>query len=142
MRCDEHGSLMDSATCSCLVNQVLDMVDDERARQFKLHGSNLENRSGTGPDVRWATALAGYTGAPAEILQTVLRRDYEGTEAEGEKVTWLQILLEEFAEVAEQSDPARLLEELVQVAAVAVSWAEKILDPESVIGSKPPLLVG
>ena len=136
MRCNEHGSLMSEETCGCATNYVLDLVDDERARQFSLHGANLENRSGTGPDVRWASSLAGYTNAPAKILETVLRSAYEDSESDGEKVTWLQILLEEFSEVAKESDPERLLEELVQVAAVAVSWAEKLLDSESAIGPK------
>lgn len=134
MRCKEHGSLMDEEVCGCLTNHVLDLVSDERARQFSLHGSNLENRSGTGPDVRWAASLAGYTNAPANVLETVLRSAYEDSESDGEKVTWLQILLEEFSEVAKESDRDRLITELVQVAAVAVSWVEKLLDPESVIG--------
>lgn len=127
---------MSEETCGCATNYVLDLVDDERARQFSLHGSNLENRSGTGSEVRWASSLAGYTNAPAKILENVLRADYEASEEDGEKVTWLKILLEEFSEVAKETDRDRLITELVQVAAVAVSWVEKLLDPESVIGPR------
>jgi hypothetical protein len=41
-------------------------------------------------------------------------------------VKWLDILLEEVMEAAAEEDPAKLREELVQVAAVAVSWVEAI----------------
>ena len=40
--------------------------------------------------------------------------------------TWLHILEEEVAEAFAESDPARLREELIQVAAVAVAWVEAI----------------
>jgi hypothetical protein len=39
---------------------------------------------------------------------------------------WRLILTEEVAEAFAESDPARLRGELIQVAAVAVSWAEAI----------------
>jgi hypothetical protein len=40
--------------------------------------------------------------------------------------SWLDILFEEVYEAAAEEDPARLREELIQVAAVAVAWAEAI----------------
>lgn len=40
--------------------------------------------------------------------------------------TWRHILQEEVAEAFAESDPVRLREELVQVAAVAVQWIEAI----------------
>jgi hypothetical protein len=40
--------------------------------------------------------------------------------------TWLDILLEEVYEAAAEDDPQKLRAELIQVAAVAVSWAEAI----------------
>lgn len=127
---------MTPENCGCLTNHVLDLVDDERARQFALHGANLENLSGTGPDVTWATPLAGYTTEGASVLEKALRAGYERSETMGQRVTWLQILLEEFSEVATEDSPERLVEELVQVAAVAVSWAEKLLDPDSAMNRK------
>ena len=42
------------------------------------------------------------------------------------KGSWADILREEFAEVLAESDPARLREELIQVAAVAIAWTEAI----------------
>lgn len=40
--------------------------------------------------------------------------------------TWADILLEEVFEAMAEDDPAKLREELIQVAAVAVSWVEAI----------------
>lgn len=48
-------------------------------------------------------------------------------------VTFRNILEEEVAEAVAESDPARLRTKLIQVAAVAVTWAEK-LDRESTAG--------
>lgn len=131
-RCEEHGSVM-TGHGFCVTYQTLADVDAERERQFRLHGMNLENESGTGPEVQWAAPLAGFTGAGASRLEGALRHGYNGVEGNGGRVTWLHILLEEFAEVAKEDDPERLREELIQVAAVAVSWAEKLCDPDSVI---------
>ena len=39
---------------------------------------------------------------------------------------WLAILLEEVGEVAEEVDPDKIVAELIQVAAVALSWAEHL----------------
>lgn len=40
--------------------------------------------------------------------------------------TWLHVLEEEVHEAYAESDPVKLREELIQVAAVAVAWAEAI----------------
>lgn len=40
--------------------------------------------------------------------------------------TWRDILAEEYAEVCAETNPERLREELIQVAAVAVAWVEAI----------------
>ena len=50
------------------------------------------------------------------------------------KVTYRDILLEEVFEALAESNPARLRVELVQVAAVAVAWVEKI-DRQAAAGS-------
>lgn len=133
-RCPVHGCYENPYT-GCEMITVLTEVGMERKRQFELHGMNLENESGTGPDVTWAAPLAGFTGTGASRLERALRRGYEGVEREGRRVTWMEILREEIAEAFKESDPEKLREELIQVAAVAVSWAEKLHDPESAIGS-------
>lgn len=45
--------------------------------------------------------------------------------------TWRHALAEEYAEAMVESDPIRLREELIQVAAVAVAWVEAIDRRES-----------
>lgn len=45
---------------------------------------------------------------------------------EGRVLDWAGILLEEVYEALAESDPTRLREELIQVAAVAVAWVEAI----------------
>jgi len=49
--------------------------------------------------------------------------DYERTTGE---TNWARILEEEFWEALTETDPKKLREELVQVAAVAVAWVEDI----------------
>lgn len=66
------------------------------------------------------------TGGPDEQeLVIAARAAYEDAKAHGQ-LTWLNVLLEEVAEALAESDPARLREELVQVAAVATAWVEAI----------------
>lgn len=128
-RCREHGSIVDEKGLLCDTARVLNRVSAERARQKKLHGVNLENHSGTGPEVAWAAPIEGWADARAVKLEELFREAYNAKS----HVTWLDILLEEFTEVARESDPQWLAEELIQLAAVAVSWVEKLQDPESVI---------
>ncbi len=47
-------------------------------------------------------------------------------EAKSDNLAWLAILREEVYEAFAESDPQRLKEELIQVAAVAVAWVEAI----------------
>jgi malonyl CoA-acyl carrier protein transacylase len=54
---------------------------------------------------------------------------------------WSLILLEEAHEAAAETDPARLREELLQVAAVAVAWVEAI-DRRTAKGVHPPNTAG
>jgi hypothetical protein len=50
---------------------------------------------------------------------------YEQAVAAG-VMTWQHVLLEEVMEAFAETDPVTLREELIQVAAVAVAWAESI----------------
>lgn len=103
--------------------RVLAEVAEERARQRDQYGSNADLEDGTGPETRW---LAPFTGASAEQIEARLRVSYEDYEAEAGKPTWVHLVLEEVAEAFQESDPAALRRELLQVAALAVSWVEKI----------------
>lgn len=106
-----------------LSRDVLEDVLTERERQVKLHGHNLETPNGTGPDESWLMPLASE---PATVIETVFRQDYEDVEAARKKVSWALLLREELAEAMEADTPEKLEEELLQVAAVAVSWVEKL----------------
>lgn len=103
--------------------EVLDLVFQERERQEALYAStNRMLVSGTGPATRW---LLPYTSHPADKVQEVLRSDYEDWE-ETSLPTWAHLVREEVAEAFQESDPARLAEELIQVAALCVSWVERL----------------
>ena len=54
-----------------------------------------------------------------------MQRGNDGLAAQG-RITWMDILTEEFYEACAETDPALLREELIQVAAVAVAWVEAI----------------
>ena len=102
---------------------VLEKVFEERQAQEARYGlDNETTQSGTGPETRW---LEPFTGASATEVQEALRRDYEGFEDEA-PVTWLHLVREEIAEAFQEDDPERLAEELIQVAALCVSWVERL----------------
>lgn len=104
---------------------VLALVRKEREAQEARYGSANELlRDGSGPETRW---LGPYTGDSASSVQRELRRDYEDWEDEVGAPTWVHLVREEIAEAFEEDDPARLAEELVQVAALCVSWVERLV---------------
>ena len=102
---------------------VLDKVFDERLRQVAKWGHNDDVEDGTGPGVAW---LAPFSEQPATVVQKGFREDYEAHEMVHGLPTWLQLVREELAEAAEADDAERLASELLQVAALCVSWIEKI----------------
>ncbi len=103
---------------------VLELVLAERRSQEARYGHvNDTLADGSGPETRW---LAPFTGASAEQVQRELRMDYEEFEDETGSVTWVHLVREEIAEAFLETDPERLAEELVQVAALCVSWVELI----------------
>jgi hypothetical protein len=114
--------------------QVLCDVVLERHRQVHLWGHNEDTADGTGPDVRWAKGIAAAHDslAPcpaahtAAALEEMIRARYDAKVQQGQPLTWVDFLLEEMAEAFKEDDPQKLYTELVQVAAVAVSWCEKI----------------
>jgi hypothetical protein len=102
--------------------EVLRSVLEERRRQFDKYGTNADTEDGTGPETRW---LGPFTGFSAAGIEAVLRADYLDFEEE-QPVTWVHLVREEVAEAFAESDPERLEAELIQVAALCVSWVEKI----------------
>jgi hypothetical protein len=116
-RIDEAGDFCTSCAWP-ITAAVLDEVAAERVRQDATWGEQ-NHPDGTGPEEE---ILAAW---PAASLATYARNNCQ-RQAEMGIVTWLDILGEEVAEALAESDPARLRTELVQIAAVAVAWAEAI----------------
>lgn len=113
------------ATTPERTREILERVFLERQAQEARYGEqNIRCQSGSGPSTCW---LLPYTGSSASEIQEDLRSDYEEFEDEA-PVTWVHLVREEVAEAFQESDPTRLAEELIQVAALCVSWAER-LDP-------------
>lgn len=103
---------------------ILELVFEERQRQEARYGhANVTLENGSGPETRW---LAPFTGQSAAEIQEILRRDYEEFEEETGQPTWVHLIREEIAEAFEEDDPVRLKAELIQVAALCVSWAERL----------------
>ena len=102
---------------------VLQEILAERGRQVVRYGDNSDLEDGTGPRVQWAFPLL-Y--ARADRIEMAFRVGYERYEERNGKPTWMHLVREEVAEAFKESDPVRLREELLQVAALCVSWVEKL----------------
>ena len=104
---------------------ILEMVFAERqSQEARYGGTNDKLESGTGPGTAW---LLPYTFDSAQQIQRQVRYDYEDWEAEGQLPTWLHLVREEIAEAFElHEDDPNLVAELVQVAALCVSWVERL----------------
>lgn len=66
------------------------------------------------------------TGAPIWEAEAAAAKSATDANAQNGSVTYGDILIEEVYEAMAESDAANLREELIQVAAVAVAWVEKI----------------
>ena len=70
--------------------------------------------------------LPDGTERPGDNMAEVIAKCECTVAAEGNSLTWRHIFYEEVREALNSSDPDRLAEELVQVAAVCVSWIRDI----------------
>lgn len=105
------------------MTDVLKLVARERVEQVCRYGHNDDLENGTGPDVRWL--LANNLNQASDV-EELFRENYEEHEAKHGKPTWMHLVREEIAEAFQESDPERLAEELIQVAALCVSWVETL----------------
>lgn len=109
-------------------------ITNELLRQLEKHGDQTHLPNGTGPDTELDNLpVIGWGKVNAERLAIWAKaRCKAASENEGGdgSITYEHILTEEWAEVISEEDPAKLREELVQLAAVAVAWIMKI-DKES-----------
>lgn len=77
-------------------------------------------------DERWGEQNhQNGTGSAYAAEASSARKECDRAAGAGE-LTWRHILLEEVAEAGAEHDPASLRAELIQVAAVAVAWAEAL----------------
>lgn len=107
-------------------DDVLTEVAAERVRQDGIWG---EQNHPDGTSVPMACELMWSLRRPHEGFveePSVVARRLNQEAIEASRLTWAHILLEEVCEALEERDPERLREELIQVGAVSVAWAEAI----------------
>jgi hypothetical protein len=102
--------------------QVLVEVKGERLRQEAKWGEQ-NHPDGTG--AVWEFCSGMHAGWAVEAADDARRRCQEAPDRTWGD-TYALILNEEVAEAFAEDDPARVREELIQVAAVAVAWVEAI----------------
>lgn len=107
-----------------MVNVIIDLVRRREAQEERYGHLNDLLVDGTGPDVQWLPAGVEFN---AQQIQQWFRRDYEAQfDEEARLPSWMHLVREEIAEAFEQSDPERLEDELLDVAALCVSWIERL----------------
>jgi hypothetical protein len=99
---------------------VLIEIQQERVRQDQKWGEQ-NHPDGTGPD----EPLLGMYSYDYEYLAT-MAKEATDTHAAAGICTFADILLEEVFEALAEADQDKLRKELIQVAAVATQWAQKI----------------
>lgn len=114
--------------------QVLERVFEERKRQMAKHGGAMGTLpDGTGPDVEW---LQPVTSLQAKSVQEEFRQEYERHRVRAddpeEQLTRMHLVREELAEAFElEGDDPDFVDEILQVAALCVQWAEYKLEEQS-----------
>jgi hypothetical protein len=114
-----------------LASEVL----EERGRQDLKWGPPQNLPDGTGPDT-WPLADLAWAGHDSPVPRTMTlisaaqlaeaaKANCEAASRNGQ-TTYADIFIEEVAEALAESDQAKLREELIQVAAVALKWVRVI----------------
>ena len=106
---------------------VLGMVKAERGRQAAKHGEQWHLPDGTGPGVDLDLDIRSSLnyGEAAEYAKARCKAASQNEGGDG-SITFEHILTEEFFEAVAEDDKQALFRELVQVAAVATQWCEKL----------------
>jgi hypothetical protein len=111
---------------------VLERVFEERCKQMAKHGEAMRHLpDGTGPGVQWIPGLP----LQASEIETLFRREYDEKRGDApepsERLTRMHLVREELAEAFEkEGDDPEFVDEILQVAALCVQWAEyKIGEP-------------
>lgn len=120
---DSEGEGVAMTDRAVIRQQILGEIHRERERQISRYGLNEDITDGTGPEVLWLGHTHAYLSAlPAHKIEQAFRREYDRHETP----TWMHLVREEVAEAFMEADPVRLEEELIQVAALCVSWVESL----------------
>lgn len=120
--CEDHGAA-DDGHGYCATQAVLDQLSQHRAYQFARYGSNHDTANGTGPTVQWLPMCP----FDAQEIEQLLRDDWDyDVDPSREKMTWMRLVREEVAEAFAAEDETVLYQELLDVAALCVSWMEKL----------------
>ncbi len=115
--------------------RIARLVLDERQRQDARWGKPKDLGNGTGPD-----------SLPLAFLRPILEGDIYSTAVEMQswakehtdnathlgRVTYADILNEEYLEAHAEDDPEKLFDELIQVAAVAQKWCRALIEHQGV----------
>lgn len=119
-QCYVHGTLHPDGDI-CPTWAVLNDVYVHRAEQVREYGTNADLLDGTGPGVSWLHPLSVSS---AVKIEEKFREEYasHGVPAP----SWMHLVREEVAEAFMETNPDRLREELIQVAALCVSWLEQL----------------
>jgi hypothetical protein len=105
------------------VRRVLEDVLEERRLQFAWYGTNYNLPDGVGPEVRWLQGCGlNLDLRTATEIEAGFRYQYDYSSPR----TWMQLIREEIAEAFKEDDITKLRTELLQVAALCVSWSEKL----------------
>jgi len=112
------------------VFEALMYVVQERSQQDARWGPQ-DHPDGTGPEtvpLFAATATGIADDDEAKYIRDVMcgRTDWRFKTLADRPGTWADILLEEVFEAMAEDSPVKLVQELTQVAAVAVAWVEAI----------------
>jgi hypothetical protein len=99
-------------------------MTDVMAREAVLEDVRHERR---GQDAKWGEQNhPDGTGGDLAVRMSDAARRLTDAKAKVGRLTWKDILREEYLEALAETDPAKLRTELIQVAAVATAWVEAI----------------
>lgn len=113
--------------------RVLHLIREERTRQISMYGSNRDLAIGFGGSVTAYPWLEPFSNFDAVEVESGFREDYEIYKSTHGKPTWMHLIREEVAELFKAQDRDNAIEEAVQVAALAVSLVEHLIENEGVL---------
>ena len=113
--------------------RVLERVFEERCRQTEIHGHAMRALPDfPGPHNHWlADTSTTLHLLNAREIQQVFRVEYEEASEEG-RLTRMHLIREELAEAFEcDPDSPEFIDEILQVAALCVQWAEYKIEEQA-----------